>query len=328
MNSKKVFIIFGKPKNPLHNRLPDLEPSLAIIIVNWNSYKDTANCLRSLRLVDYTNHKAIVVDNGSEDGSGSRLQKEFPEIVLLVNDKNLGFTGGNNRGLRYALDEGFETLMLLNNDTIVTPNFINFLQASLKHEAIGAVQPKIMFNKERNVIWNAGSNFNRLFTLPSTVGINKEDLGQFDKARFIPWITGCCFLVKSSVIKEVGLLDDRFFIYYEDTDWSLRIRERGFKLKYVPESIIYHEVGRSDENRSSQGEGNLSPFSHYITVRNEIFLMRKHSNVLTYITSSIYQLFKLAAYISYFTIKRRPKKRNASIRGFMEGYKTSLVVNK
>lgn len=299
--------------------------SLAIIIVNWNSYEVTANCLESLRSVSYDNFKIVVVDNGSEDQSGDRLKYDFPEIVLLKNSENKGFTGGNNRGIQYALDSNFEMIMLLNNDTVATPDFATILVNKLESdESIGAIQPKIMFNQERDVIWSGGSSFSKLWYLTKSEGMGEKDFGQYDEPKELPWVTGCCFLTRSSIVKEVGLLDDHFFIYYEDTDWSFRIRDRGYKLLYEPMSKIYHEVGKSNENRETFGEGTQSAFTHYVVIRNHIFIVRKHAKWPNYITAMGYQLVKIIGYSLYFLVKRRPKKLKASLRGFYHGFKFSI----
>lgn len=299
--------------------------SLAIIIINWNSYGVTANCLESLQKVSYHNFKIILVDNGSEDNSGDSLKANFTDIILLKNEKNRGFTGGNNRGIQYAVESGFEMVMLLNNDTIVTPDFATILVNKLQSdESIGAIQPKIMFNQERDIIWSGGSSFSKTWHLTKSEGMGEKDCGQYDESKVLPWVTGCCFLTKSSIVKEVGLLDDRFFIYYEDTDWSFRIRERGYKLLYEPMSKIYHEVGKSNENRETFGEGTQSAFTHYVVIRNHIYIVRKYGRGINYITALGYQLFKITGYCLYFLLKRRPKKLKASLRGFYHGFKFSI----
>ncbi|MFT6137593.1 MAG: GT2 family glycosyltransferase [Salibacteraceae bacterium] len=299
--------------------------SLAIIIVNWNSYEVTANCLKSLQTVSYDNFKIILIDNGSEDNSGEILKADFPEIILLKNEENRGFTGGNNRGIQYALDSNFEMVMLLNNDTIVTRDFATILVNKLQSDQnIGAIQPKIMFNQEKDVIWSGGSSFSKIWHLTKSEGMGEKDLGQYDGSKVLPWVTGCCFLTRSTIVKEVGLLDDRFFIYYEDTDWSFRIRNRGYKLFYEPMSKIYHEVGKSNENRETFGEGTQSAFTHYVVIRNHIFIVRKYAKGLNYITSMFYQLVKIIGYSLYFLLKRRPKKLKASLRGFYHGFKFSI----
>jgi len=297
-----------------------MNPSVGIIIVNWNSYEVTSACLTSLRDCTYSSFEVIVVDNGSNDRSGDQLKQDYPEVTLLKNSENLGFTGGNNRGIEYALESQKELIMLLNNDTIVTPGFMDPLIDTLRTDSgIGAIQPKIMFNQERDIIWNAGSEYSKLWSLTKTKGIGEKDLGQFDKEGKIPWVTGCCFLVRSDVVREVGILDDRFFIYYEDTDWSFRIAKAGYDLWYSPDSKIYHEVGKSNDNRDSFGEGNLSPFSHYVTIRNHIFIIRKYTKGISLMTSYLYQIYKLGGYTLYFLFKKRFRKLSASWRGALHG---------
>lgn len=295
-------------------------PSLAIIIVNWNSFKITANCLRSLQLLSYPAFNVIVVDNGSEDNSVAALRREFPEIILLENDENKGFTGGNNTGIEYALDQQIELIMLLNNDTIVTPDFAGTLvQQLMSDSSVGAVQPKIMYNQERDVIWNAGGIFNSFFFLSKTKGLNENDKGQYDECMEVDWITGCCLLIKSDLVRTIGLLDDKFFIYYEDSDWSFKIRNLGYRLCYEPKAVIYHEVGMSNENRKGHNEGNVSPFTHYMVVRNHLYFVRRYAKGLSLIGAWANQFFKISGYIIYFLLRGRFKKVKAVMRGLIDG---------
>ena len=294
--------------------------SLAIIIVNWNGYQYSKSCLLSLRDLKYQSYEIILVDNGSADKSGDRLKEEFPEVRLISLKTNTGFTGGNNAGIEYALKAKKDLIMLLNNDTVVTPDFADILVKRLEsNEKGGAVQPKIMFNKERSIIWNGGTKFSKIWFTTKTIGLGQKDNGQHDLVKDVPWITGCCFLVRSSVIKEVGTLDNHYFAYYEDVDWSFRIKRAGYKLIYEPSALIFHEVGKANENMESFGEGNLSPFSHYVNMRNHIFVIRKHAKGIAWATSFLYQFYKLFGYSLYFLFRGRFKKLKASIRGFYDG---------
>lgn len=301
-------------------KLSEMAGSVAIIVINWNSYEVTSECLNSLRSVNYDSFEIILVDNGSEDTSGQRLKIEYPEITLLTNESNQGFTGGNNTGIRYALSNGFDYLMLLNNDTITTPNFLKVLISKLSVSSrIGAIQPKIMFNQERHVIWSAGGVLNRFLLLTSTMGENELDKGQFDQDRNPDWITGCCFLVRSDIVRQVGLLDNKLFIYYEDFDWSMKIRAAGFQLLYEPKSVIYHEVGMSNQNRKDHNEGTISPFSHYVNIRNHLFMVRRYTQGINWFGAWTYQLVKFFGYILYFLSRRRFKKLKFTFRGFRDG---------
>ncbi|WP_305981807.1 glycosyltransferase family 2 protein [Roseivirga thermotolerans] len=299
---------------------PSYFPSLAIVIVNWNSYEVTANCLESLRSLDYPKFTVVVVDNGSEDDSANRLVSSFPEITLLRNTENLGFTGGNNTGIQFALENDFELVMLLNNDTIVTPDLAGLLVKRLVSDPdIGAVQPKILYNKERDVIWNAGGAFNSFFFTSKTRGFNEKDLGQYDESNEVDWITGCCFLTRSEIIKQIGLLDQKFFIYYEDSDWSFKIRKLGYKLVYDGSSIVYHEVGMSEENRKGHNEGNVSPFAHYMVIRNHLYMVRRYARGVSLIGAWLNLTGKIVLRLGYFVIRGRFKKLRFALRGVQHG---------
>ena len=150
-----------------------MSKKLAIIIVNWNSYDLTHDTLVSLSNTTYTNYNIIVVDNCSEDGSGEKLKENFSNIILLQSTKNNGFTGGNNIGMQYAIEHGYENVLLLNNDVAVAPNFIEpLLQKLASHENIAAVQPLIYFHHNHELIWNAGSKYNALLICFKSASFN------------------------------------------------------------------------------------------------------------------------------------------------------------
>lgn len=293
--------------------------AVAIIIVNWNSFDVTAQCLESLRTVTYNNFTTVVVDNGSNDGSGKRLKSDYPEIVLLENEKNLGFTGGNNAGIQYALDNEYDYLMMLNNDAIATPDFLSVLMDRAQESGLKAIQPKIMYDYDRSVIWNASGKFNNFLSIPKTLGEGQKDNGQFDHLKFTDWITGCCFLVETELVKRFGLLDQRFFIYYEDTDWSLKIRDQGEKMGFEPKAVVYHEAGKSDNNRDKHGEGNVSPFAIYQGVRNHIFIVRRYAKGINWLGSWAFQIGKISAYLLYFLLRRRFVKLKHVWKGALDG---------
>jgi GT2 family glycosyltransferase len=288
--------------------------------VNWNSYEVTAVCIDSLRNISYPNARVIVVDNASIDDSARKLKTEYPEIKLLLNSVNTGFTGGNNTGIQWALDWSFDLIMLLNNDTVVTPGFADRLvETYQKDDNIGVVQPKILFNKRRDLIWNAGSTYNSFFCYFGTKGFMKADLGQYNEVKEIPWVTGCCFLLSTDIVRKVGLLDEKFFMYFEDSDWSFKIRELGYRLLYQPASIIYHEAGMSEKNQDEHGEGNVSPFTRYVGVRNHLYFIKRHVKGFNTIGAWTYQILRLLAFFFYFLFRGRFKKLKAVLTGFRDG---------
>jgi GT2 family glycosyltransferase len=296
------------------------QPSIAVIIINWNGYTLTHACLMSMRQVAYPNFKVILVDNGSEDGSGKKLEKEFPEIASIESKTNLGFTGGNNLGIQKALEKSFDYVMLLNNDTIVEPDFLGPLVDFLeKNSSYGAVQPKIMFERERNKIWNAGGGYFKWLGMSWSIGIGKEDMGQYQTSKDTAWITGCTMLIRSKVIREIGMFDPRFFAYYEDVDWSLRMKKHGYGLRYLPESKIYHVAGGSSKKPEKTKEGTVPPIIHYYRTRNHLFLIRNNANPVSFVLSLLYQTIKNSAFIIYLTLRGRFKKVKAIIEGQYDG---------
>lgn len=296
------------------------EPSVAVIIVNWNSYIHTSGCLTSLRKVYYQNYKVVVVDNGSQDGSDKLLEKQFPEIILLRNETNIGFTGGNNRGIDYALANHFKYLMLLNNDTEVEPDFLNKLINVIQTDSrIGAVQPKFFFLHNKDRVWNAGGKIIRSIGWVRTIGENKFSHKKYDKPHETEWITGCCFLVRTSIVKKIGGLNDRFFIYFEDVEWSLRIKAAGYSLAYCPQAIVYHEAGMANKNKVKGKEGFLNPIVHYLVARNNVLLLRKYTPWYYTIPVIGFQFSKYAAIFGYFLIRRRFGKMKCFYKGLKEG---------
>tara|TARA_B110000908_G_scaffold21652_1_gene24445 strand:+ start:103 stop:1014 length:912 start_codon:yes stop_codon:yes gene_type:complete len=298
------------------------EPKIAIIIINWNTYQLTFNCLKSLEACTYKNKIIFFVDNGSKDGSGDKIALEFPDINYIQNEINEGFTGANNIALKVILKQNFDYVLLLNNDTEVKPNFLTHLEASMNFdENLAATQPLILDFPNKNTIWNAGGSFNSFFGLSKTrfKGMIYKPKLKIDTST--EWISGCCILVKIAVIHEVGLLDNRFFAYFEDVDWSIRMTNLGYKLGVVPKSIIYHHSSGSSKKNNTSNEGNLSPYAHYLNVRNHIYLIKKHTFFFNSIGSLIYQIFKITSYSIYFILRFRFGKFKMVWRGVSDGIK-------
>lgn len=299
-----------------------MQKRLAIILVNWNSFELTKDTLESLGHTTYTNYDCIVVDNGSVDGSGLALKQAFPNCILIQSDSNKGFTGGNNLGMDYALDNGYEYVMLLNNDVAVEPNFLEPLIERLDQDpAIGAVQPLIYFHHDRNLIWNAGSKYLSLIGLPLTLMYYRKDPQhlQTQQQKKIDWITGCAFMIRSSVLKLTGNLKEKYFIYFEDVDLSFRIKKAGYTLSYVPASVIYHIAGMSHKSKTKEKEGFLNPKVHYLNGRNRLWFLKAHTPFWAIPTTFFYQFAYYSAVSFYFISRLRFNKLKAWLKGIKEG---------
>jgi GT2 family glycosyltransferase len=295
---------------------------LAIILINWNSFELTKDTLESLQQTTYTNYDCIVVDNGSVDESAHLIEKTFPHCIVIKSSTNKGFTGGNNIGMDFALQHGYEYIMMLNNDVAVEPNFLEPLIARLDQDpTIGAVQPLIYFYHDRNLIWNAGSSFNAFLGICSTPNYNKKDPGhQFkNKSKKIDWITGCAFMMRTSILKNIGLLKEAFFMYYEDVDLSFRIKNAGYQLDYVPSSVIYHIAGMSLKTNKKGKEGFVSPKVHYLNARNRIWWLKEHTPVWAIASVALFNTFYFLSIGFYFILRARWQKLLALKNGIVEG---------
>lgn len=297
----------------------DSNPSVAIILVNWNGFEFTRACLVSLSRIDYLNHQIFVVDNGSTDNSVQKLKEGFQNIRLLKNKSNLGFTGGNNLGIHAAIQANFDLVLLLNNDTEVEPDFLsNLVDFQQANPEYGIVQPLILFNQERDIIWSGGGKFQTWLGRSKTIA-DKDPLIQYSNEvhKDIDWATGCCMLVPTYIFKEVGLLNDAFFAYFEDVDFSLRVVKFGYKIGLEPKAVIYHEAGAASKKQSSEGQ--LSPTVFYLTARNQLFQLRLHTKLPHNLIAWPYQIFKFLMWTTYFCLRLRIRKVKAVIFGLYDG---------
>ena len=245
-----------------------MNPKVFIIILNWNNWSDVIECLESLKNNDYPNYEVVIVDNGSKE----RPQAPSSDIKIIYNKKNLGFSEGNNIGIKYALENGADYVLLLNNDTIVSNNFLSKLvKVAESDKEIGMTAPKIYSYDQKDKIWFAGGKINWLYNKGEMKGYDEIDRGQYDlpEMQNSDYLTGCCLLVKKNVIEKIGLLPEEYFLYYEDTDWSFSVQKAGFKNVFVPGSKIWHKGSKSSQEFSV-------PYIYY-HVRNGLILAKKYA---------------------------------------------------
>ncbi|HLT08658.1 MAG TPA: glycosyltransferase family 2 protein [Cyclobacteriaceae bacterium] len=298
------------------------ESSVAIILLNWNGFSYTKACIDSLKEIDYPDWQVILVDNGSTDGSLEKLKASFPNLVYLEAAKNLGFTGGNNLGISYALESGYPYILLLNNDTLVERGFLGPMVSYLVDTpSCAAAQPLIYYVHDKRKVWNAGGHYQKWLVNSQTL----YHISQHSQPYPTDWITGCAILVKAGVIRAVGLLDDNYFAYHEDVDWSLRIRKAEWHLAVVPQSKIYHVAGAASTAKERGKEGLLDPKVHYLNIRNQIFQLRKYGTFPYALTAWPYHVVKLLMYLGYFVMKGRWGKMKAILRGARDGMAKEII---
>ncbi len=245
-------------------------PSVAIIILNWNGKEDTLECLSTVVLVEYPNYEIIVVDNGSTDDSVDAISKRYPAITILQTGANLGYAGGNNFGIRWALDHGTDFIILLNNDTIVAQDLIiKFVDAYKLLPVDSVLGAKIYFYDKPDTIWFAGGKWNSQRSCFEHLGFGQKDSAEFNNYFAVDYITGCALFSSSATFRDVGLLDDNLFLTYEETDWCYRAQEKKHKCIFVPEAKLWHKV-------SSSFGGADSPLVAYFMQRNLLLWAKRH----------------------------------------------------
>jgi len=229
---------------PLKNTNP---PLVWILLVNWNGRNNTLAGLASLRKISYQPRHILVIDNASTDGSVEAIRQQFPEVEALVNPRNERFARANNQGMQMALQAGAELVLLLNNDTEVASDFLDHLvQALYSRDDVGMVAPKIYYHHDPNLIWFAGGKVNLWTGHVWHRGLRQIDSPEkFTQIETVDYLTGCAILANRACIEKIGMLDESYFMYAEDADWSWRARLAGFVCLYQPAAKVWHKVGAS-----------------------------------------------------------------------------------
>lgn len=264
-----------------------MNQKVAIIVLNWNNYEDTVKCIHSVQKITYPNYEIILVDNGSTNDSQKILEKEFPDLKLIQTGKNLGYSGGNNQGIRHALEHGADLVWILNPDTAVAADALEKMMQEVNEPGVGVVAPKIYFYDSPNKVWFVGGNLNMRTGQVGHKHEGEVDDGQFDKEDKLEWATGASLLVKREVLKKIGLFDEKYFLFYEDVDLCVRARRAGFKVAFAPKAKIWHEVGTT--------VGKNNPNNGYYRTRNRLYFVRKFNGLLWWLVFTMIFGLKLTA---------------------------------
>lgn len=288
---------------------------VALILLNWNTPEHTTSCIKSIQQhCDPADYDIIIADNGSTDGSLQRISKQFPELIYLDNLTNLGYAGGNNKAITYAIEKGYTYSLVMNNDTTVSPALVRSMLDHLnQHPEAAAAQPAIYWMHQPDQLWNGQGCFQQVIgRIYSDKTLSTKTI---TKAK---WLTGCCLFVRNSTLIENGLFNEQFFLYYEDVELSFRLRKAGHELHYLPQLSMYHEAGASSQV-SAQKEGTLSPVIHYYVSRNHIWFLRKYGNSLFLPAILLTYAPYYIALLSYFLIRGRRKKASYLFNGLKDG---------
>ncbi|MCA1032228.1 glycosyltransferase family 2 protein [Bacillus timonensis] len=273
------------------------EGKVCILIVNYNGTKDTIECLESLQHINYRNYEVIVVDNASKDPQVLKEYIDKTRYFYLQLEENLGFAGGNNYGIRYALNliHGIDYFLLLNNDTEVNPDFLTPLVKEIELDSsVGACCSHINYYSQPTETWYGGGDINWIIGYP----FHKKHAHMLKKASDENFLTGCVFLFPKHILETVGYLNEDYFLYFEDVAYSIEIKKAGYKLRYVPDSLVYHKVAATT--------GYQSPLSNYYGTRNNLLFMSKYAQKHTYFMFLFYFILKnCIKYIVYIMKRKR-----------------------
>ncbi|AEK20117.1 glycosyltransferase family 2 protein [Methanococcus maripaludis] len=348
-----------------------MNPQVSIIILNWNGWEDTIECLESLYRINYLNYNVVLIDNGSKDESIEKIQeycsgkievnskffkyskdnkpievfeisekdarnnefskkeiflksKNDKKLLLIKNEDNYGFAGGNNVGMKFAIEcLNSDYVLLLNNDTVVDENFLTeMVKVGESDEKIGVVGSKIYYydyEGRDDVIWYAGGidQFNKNFLILNAYGKNKvDDNFRYNSQINLKSVVGCSILLKKSVLLDIGFFDEYYFLYHEEMDLCIRAK-KNWMLIYSPKSILWHKVAKSSG-------GVLSPVRIYYLTRNGLYFSKKHNSKMYYCIylSYLLSLGLLIRIWQWVIINKKPK----LLKYYFKGIYDALVV--
>jgi GT2 family glycosyltransferase len=247
-------------------------PMVFILILNYNSFEDTAECVRSVEALHYPRISVVIIDNASPNGSGILLQQTFTQHTVILSDRNGGFAAGNNIGIRYALEHNADYIFIVNDDATVTPDILNHMVGyAEKHADVGLLSARVYFPGTTELFAAAG-RFNRLLCTGQNYGAIQIEKNETDHLKYVDYACGVLWLVRSEVFRTVGLMDEKYFMYFEDLEFSLRVL-KSYKMVYIPDAVAYHKTG------SGKGWRNYSELYLYYHTRNRFWVF-EHSSWL------------------------------------------------
>lgn len=260
---------------------PSIYPLVSIVTINYDHPEVTCLMLDSLRKITYPSIEILVVDNASPNDDPAIIYKNYPEVKFIQASENLGFAGGNNLAINQTSGK---YVLLLNNDTEVTPGFLEPLVDKLEADpTIGVVSPKVKFHHTPDLLqFTVITPINRITGRSKGLGFGVKDTGQWEFDSETAYAHGAAMMLPMKVIKEVGLLADIYFLYYEELDWCLRINKAGYKIFYVHNSLVYH--------KESISTGKASPTKTYYMNRSRLIFMRRNVKGLVLLIAIAYQL--------------------------------------
>jgi GT2 family glycosyltransferase len=297
-------------------------PRISIVILVYNNYEDTGECLNSLEKITYSNYEVILIDNGSTDGSVEKLKEEYPHHTFIFNKENLGFAGGVNTGIQHAIKQKADYVLLLGNDAIVDKGFLEPLVTEAENNPNTAiVGSKVYYYDRPNTINFAGGKVNLWRGGTLHIGSGENDTGQYEQLRREEYQDGCAMMIRASAIDKLGLFDTAFFLYYEEVDFCCRARQAGYEVMNVPQSKVRHKI-------SLTVGGSESLVAIYHTTRSKFIFMRKYARLYHWLVFFPYFVYSVVRQMLKWTIKDREfSKLVPRVRALINGFKNGLAIS-
>jgi hypothetical protein len=299
--------------------IPSIFPDLIVIVVNYKLKQDTIDCLHSLLSANAILQQVIVVDNHSDDGSVEAFREEFGSALeVIVSPENKGYPHALNVGIPRAIEKGAKWVLLMNNDTLVAPDFITELQrAACDNPQYALIGPMILYHAEPKTIWYLGYR-----ALPGTlIGVGSyrgyQDKGQFPSLVPIDFMHGCAMMVRADVFQKIGFFDDTHIIYGDDADFSWRARRAGFKMGAATRAKMWHKIART--------MGRQKPRTRYLRIRNTIFFYRRYSNWAQMIIMVLFTFMRMVVLILGDLVHHRTDLIVPLMHGWADGWSNRTV---
>ena len=292
-------------------------PSVCAIVLNYNGKDVTLETLDSLSQLDYPAIEIVVVDNGSSDGSEEAVREAYPEVVQLKKEVNEGVAAGMNVGIAWAIDEGFDYLLILNNDIEVRPDMVRRLVEELgSRPDFACAGPKCYYFWDRDRLWSAGGSLAYREAITRERGMGEFDRGQYDRTEEVGYINGCAILIPRAVIQKVGPMDPAYIVGVEDADWCARARKLGYRCLYVADAVLWHMV--------SHTTGGYRSGKTFQTGRSTAIFVRRHG--AWWQKLQFWLLAALAMPIAF--VRELPRGNQAAViakvRGYLDGWRAQL----
>jgi GT2 family glycosyltransferase len=270
-------------------------PSVCTVVLNYNNIEDTIATIKSVRSLQYSNNAILLVENSTEQSVLDAIRQQLPETEILESKKNLGYAGGNNAGIREALERRYEYILLLNNDVVLESDVLEKLVQMMEQETeCAACQPLVTYFDDERMLWSAGTEM--YFGYPR---LYLKDAALRKKSNFQPpfGLVGCALLLRASAVRNVGMLDETLFLMHEETDWCIRAMKKGYSLGVAGDAMVQHKVSRT--------LGSLSKMYLYYAGRNWLLVGKKHFNWLNYGYILLTEVAVRIPYYTYHLVKKR-----------------------